>query len=130
MMRELNDLRGSDPALRSIRNATIEAMTYLRDATEALLQQVCESTPRAYAVRALSTAGRPVSVARMMVRSAGFAAQRLADGALAGAAAFDGLLSRQAADGALLCRASAARVPGLLRIVKAAGPAWPRLTRS
>ncbi len=79
MLRELNDLRGKDPALRSSRNATIEALTYLRDATEALLQQAAENAPRAYAVAVpyLQLAGRVLGGA-LLARSAGIAAQRLA----------------------------------------------------
>jgi hypothetical protein len=90
MLRELNELRSSDPSLRSIRNATIEALTYLRDATEALLQQASESMPRAYAVSVpyLQLAGRVLGAA-LLVRSAALAAQRLADAAAVGAASFD-----------------------------------------
>jgi len=39
-----------EPAMRSVRNASIEAITVLRDATEALLYQYAEMPARAYAV--------------------------------------------------------------------------------
>ncbi|HEX4052546.1 MAG TPA: acyl-CoA dehydrogenase [Steroidobacteraceae bacterium] len=76
MLRELNELRGDEPALRSSRNATIEALTYLRDATETLLQQAGEDAPRAYAVSVpyLQLAGRVLGGA-LMARSAGIAAR-------------------------------------------------------
>jgi hypothetical protein len=78
MLRELNELRGDEPALRSSRNANIEALTYLRDATEALLQQLGENAPRAYAVSVpyLQLAGRVLGGA-LLARSAAIAAQRL-----------------------------------------------------
>jgi len=80
-MRELNDMRGSDPTIRSARNATIEALTMLRDATEVLLQQVAEAPARAYAVSVpyLQLCGRVLGGA-MMARSAGIAAAKLAAG--------------------------------------------------
>ncbi|HWG75856.1 MAG TPA: acyl-CoA dehydrogenase [Steroidobacteraceae bacterium] len=76
MLRELNELRGDEPALRSCRNASIEALTYLRDATEALLQQVAQEAPRAYAVSVpyLQLAGRVLGGA-LMARSAAIAAR-------------------------------------------------------
>jgi alkylation response protein AidB-like acyl-CoA dehydrogenase len=80
-MRELNDMRGSDPTIRSARNASIEALTMLRDATEVLLQQVAESPARAYAVSVpyLQLCGRVLGGA-MMARSAAVAATKLAAG--------------------------------------------------
>jgi 3-(methylthio)propanoyl-CoA dehydrogenase len=81
-MRELNDLRGSDATMRSVRNATIEALTMLRDATEVLRQQFTETPARAYAVAVpyLHLCGRVLGGA-MMARSAALAAARLAAGA-------------------------------------------------
>ncbi|HEY6451766.1 MAG TPA: acyl-CoA dehydrogenase [Steroidobacteraceae bacterium] len=81
MLRELNDLRGSEPAMRSVRNATIEAVTVLRDATEALLYQYGETPARAYAVSVpfLHLCGRVLGGA-LMARSAAVAARRLAEG--------------------------------------------------
>jgi len=80
-MRELNDMRGSDATIRSARNATIEAVTMLRDATEVLRQQVTETPARAYAVAVpyLHLCGRVLGGA-MMARSAAIAAARLAAG--------------------------------------------------
>jgi alkylation response protein AidB-like acyl-CoA dehydrogenase len=80
-MRELNDLRGSDPTIRSARNAGIEALTMLRDATEVLLQQVTDAPARAYAVSVpyLQLCGRVLGGA-MMARSAAIAAAKLAAG--------------------------------------------------
>ena len=80
-MRELNDMRGSDPTIRSARNASIEALTMLRDATEVLLQQVAEAPARAYAVSVpyLQLCGRVLGGA-MMARSAAIAAAKLAAG--------------------------------------------------
>ena len=81
-MRELNDLRGSDATIRSVRNATIEALTMLRDATEVLRQQFTDTPARAYAVAVpyLHLCGRVLGGA-MMARSAAIAAARLAAGA-------------------------------------------------
>ncbi len=81
LLRELNDLRGSDPALRSVRNASIEAVTVLRDATSALLYQYGEAPPRAYAVSVpyLHLCGRVLGGA-LMARSAAIAARKLAEG--------------------------------------------------
>ena len=81
-MRELNDLRGSDATIRSVRNATIEALTMLRDATEVLRQQFTDTPARAYAVAVpyLYLCGRVLGGA-MMARSAAIAAARLAAGA-------------------------------------------------
>jgi hypothetical protein len=77
MLRELNEMRGDEPALRSCRNATIESLTYLRDATETLLQQAAQEAPRAYAVSVpyLQLAGRVLGGA-LMARSAAIAARR------------------------------------------------------
>ena len=81
-MRELNDLRGSDATIRSVRNATIEALTVLRDATEVLRQQFTETPARAFAVAVpyLHLCGRVLGGA-MMARSAAIAAAALAAGA-------------------------------------------------
>src|SRR5579871_3706643 len=81
MLRELNEARGDEPALRSSRNATIEALTYLRDATEALQQQLAQNAPQAYAVSVpyLQLAGRVLGGA-LLTRSAAIAGQRLASG--------------------------------------------------
>jgi 3-(methylthio)propanoyl-CoA dehydrogenase len=81
-MRELNDLRGSDPTIRSARNATIEALTMLRDATEVLRQQLSETPARAYAVSVpyLHLCGLVLGGA-MLARSAAIAAAKLAAGA-------------------------------------------------
>ena len=81
LLRELNDVRGSDPAMRSVRNLTIEAITVLRDATEALLYQYAETPARAYAVSVpyLHLCGRVLAGA-LMARSAAVAARKLAEG--------------------------------------------------
>jgi alkylation response protein AidB-like acyl-CoA dehydrogenase len=80
-MRELNDLRGSDPTIRSARNATIEALTMLRDATEVLRQQLTETPARAYAVSVpyLHLCGLVLGGA-LLARSAAIAAGKLAAG--------------------------------------------------
>jgi alkylation response protein AidB-like acyl-CoA dehydrogenase len=80
-LRELNDLKGADATMRSVRNATIEAITVLRDATEALRAQVAETPARAYAVSVpyLHLCGRVLGGA-MMARSAAIASARLAGG--------------------------------------------------
>ena len=81
LMRELNDTRGSDPSMRSVRNASIEALTVLRDATAALLYQYTETPARAYAVSVpyLHLCGRVLGGA-LMARSAAIASRRLAEG--------------------------------------------------
>ena len=80
-LRELNELKGGDATMRSVRNATIEAITVLRDATEALRAQVAETPARAYAVSVpyLHLCGRVLGGA-MMARSAAIASARLAGG--------------------------------------------------
>jgi len=80
-MRELNDLKGSDPTIRSARNATIEALTMLRDATEVLRAQSAETPARAYAVAVpyLHLCGRVLGGA-LMARGAAIAGARLAAG--------------------------------------------------
>jgi len=77
-LRELNDLRATDSILRSVRNATIEAVTVLRDATEALLYQYAEAPARAYAVSVpyLALCGRVLG-GSMLARSAAIAARKL-----------------------------------------------------
>jgi alkylation response protein AidB-like acyl-CoA dehydrogenase len=81
LMREINDLRGNDPSLRSVRNAAIEALTVLRDATVALLHQFGEQPARAYAVSVpyLQLCGRVLGGA-LMARSAAIASRRLTEG--------------------------------------------------
>jgi acyl-CoA dehydrogenase len=83
-MRELNDLRGSDATMRSVRNSTIEAITLLRDATEVMLYQVTQDAARAYAVSVpyLMMCGRVLGGA-MMARSAGIASARVSSTAAA-----------------------------------------------
>jgi 3-(methylthio)propanoyl-CoA dehydrogenase len=78
LLREINDLRGSDAAMRSVRNASIEAITVLRDATEALLYQHAEAPARAYAIAVpyLHLCGRVLGGA-MMARSAAIASRRV-----------------------------------------------------
>ena len=80
-MREVNELKGSDPIIRSARNATIEAIALLRDATEVLRQQLAETPERAYAVGVpyLLLCGRVLGGA-LMARSAAIATARLAAG--------------------------------------------------
>jgi 3-(methylthio)propanoyl-CoA dehydrogenase len=81
LLHELNDLRGNDPAMRSVRNATIEAVTVLRDATAALLYQLTETPASAYAVSVpyLHLCGRVLGGA-LMARSAAIASRKLAEG--------------------------------------------------
>ncbi len=78
---ELNDLRAGDPAMRSIRNAAIEAITVLRDATEALLYQHAGTPARAFAVAVpyLRLCGLVLGAA-LLARGAGIAARRLEQG--------------------------------------------------
>ncbi|HWW21008.1 MAG TPA: acyl-CoA dehydrogenase [Steroidobacteraceae bacterium] len=80
-LRELNDLRGTDATLRSVRNSGIEAITVLRDATEVLLYQMGEDAGRAYAVSVpyLMLCGRVLGGA-LLARSAALANARLSDG--------------------------------------------------
>jgi alkylation response protein AidB-like acyl-CoA dehydrogenase len=80
-LRELNDLRGADATLRSVRNSGIEAITVLRDATEVLLYQMGEDAGRAYAVSVpyLMLCGRVLGGA-LLARSAALANARLSDG--------------------------------------------------
>ncbi|HEY3730112.1 MAG TPA: acyl-CoA dehydrogenase [Steroidobacteraceae bacterium] len=86
-MRELNDLKGSDAVIRGCRNAAIEALTLLRDATEIVRAQMDEAAPRAYAVAVpyLHLCGRVLGGA-LMARSAAIASQRLTGGTAAGGA--------------------------------------------
>ncbi len=81
LMRELNDIRGSEPALRSVRNASIEALTVLRDATVSLLYEYGVEPARAYAVSVpyLHLCGRVLGGA-LMARSAAIAARKMAEG--------------------------------------------------
>jgi len=81
LLRELNDIRGSDPALRSVRNASIEALTVLRDATVSLLYEFGAEPARAFAVAVpyLHLCGRVLGGA-LMARSAAIAARKLAEG--------------------------------------------------
>lgn len=80
-LRELNDLRGTGGAIRSVRNATIEAVTVLRDATEALLPQLAQAPDNAYAVSVpyLRLCGR-VFGGVMLARSAAIASRKLEHG--------------------------------------------------
>ncbi len=80
-LRELNDLRAADGTMRSVRNASIEAITVLRDATEALMYQYAEAPARAYAVAVpyLHLCGRVLGGA-MLARSAAIATRRLGEG--------------------------------------------------
>jgi alkylation response protein AidB-like acyl-CoA dehydrogenase len=80
-LRELNDLRGTDTTIRSVRNSGIEAITLLRDATEALLYQLGENAAHAYAVSVpyLMLCGRVLGGA-MMARSAAIASAALTQG--------------------------------------------------
>ena len=73
--------KGSDPALRSVRNAAIEALTVLRDATVALLHQYGEAPALAYAVSVpyLHLCGRVLGGA-LMARSAAIASRKLTEG--------------------------------------------------
>ena len=82
LMRELNDIRGIEPAVRSVRNASIEGLTVLRDATISLLYDFGAEPARAYAVSVpyLHLCGRVLGGA-LMARSAAIAARRLAEGA-------------------------------------------------
>jgi alkylation response protein AidB-like acyl-CoA dehydrogenase len=81
LLRELNDIRGSDPALRSVRNASIEALTVLRDATVSLLYEFGAEPARAFAVSVpyLHLCGRVLGGA-LMARSAAISARKLAEG--------------------------------------------------
>ncbi len=107
LMRELNDIRGSEPALRSVRNASIEALTVLRDATVSLLYEFGVEPARAYAVSVpyLHLCGRVLGGA-LMARSAAIAARRA--GRRRGPCK---VLSRQTPERAFLCRAPPAREP-------------------
>jgi 3-(methylthio)propanoyl-CoA dehydrogenase len=89
LLRELNELRGSEAVIRRTRNASIESLTLLRDATEALLQQEAESSAAAsgVAVPYLKLCGRVIGGA-LMARSAALASQRLAEGEVKHDAAF------------------------------------------
>jgi alkylation response protein AidB-like acyl-CoA dehydrogenase len=82
-LRELNDLRGGEATIRSVRNSGIEAITVLRDATEVLLYQMGEDAARAYAVSVpyLMLCGRVLGGA-MMARSAALASARLSQNAV------------------------------------------------
>jgi len=77
-MRELNDLRGADATIGVARDASIEAMAVLRDATEVLLNQRAQDAARSYAVSVpyLMLCGRVLGGA-MMARSAAIAGVRL-----------------------------------------------------
>jgi alkylation response protein AidB-like acyl-CoA dehydrogenase len=81
LLRELNEARGSEPAVRAVRNASVEALTVLRDATSALLHQASEAPGRAYAVSVpyLHLCGRVLGGA-LMARSAAIASRKLAEG--------------------------------------------------
>ncbi|HTT05891.1 MAG TPA: acyl-CoA dehydrogenase [Steroidobacteraceae bacterium] len=127
MLRELNELRGDEPALRSSRNATIEALTYLRDATETLLQQAGEAAPRAYAVSVpyLQLAGRVLGGA-LMARSAAIAARHLqttagAAAAVAAATADAGFYRAKLQSARFYAEHLLPEALSLLRIVKSGG---------
>ncbi|MFI4866226.1 MAG: acyl-CoA dehydrogenase [Steroidobacterales bacterium] len=117
MMRELNDLRGSDATIRSVRNATIEALTVLRDATEVLRQQFTETPARAYAVAVpyLHLCGRVLGGA-MLARSAAIAAA-----ALAAAAGDENFYRAKLQTARFYAEHLLPQSLGLLRIIKSGG---------
>jgi len=80
MLRELNDLRGSEPAMRSVRNATIEAITVTARMRPSVAVSVCGDPMRAYAVAVpyLHLCGRVLGGA-LLARSAAIATRRLAE---------------------------------------------------
>jgi len=116
-MRELNDLRGTDPTIRSARNATIEAVTMLRDATEVLRAQATEAPARAYAVAVpyLHLCGLVLGGA-MMARSAA-----LAGAALAAGAANQKFYRAKLVTARFYAEHLLPRSLGLLRIIKSGG---------
>src|ERR1019366_9509180 len=116
-MRELNELRGTDPTIRSARNATIEALTMLRDATEVLRAQVTEAPARAYAVAVpyLHLCGLVLGGA-MMARSAA-----LAGAALAAANAEQTFYRAKLVTARFYAEHVLPRSLGLLRIIKSGG---------
>jgi alkylation response protein AidB-like acyl-CoA dehydrogenase len=85
-LQELNDLAVSDERLRLIRDATIEAIQALHEATDALLQQIAEAPARAYAVSVpyLRLCGRVLGGA-LLARSASLASAQLSSSAQPGA---------------------------------------------
>ena len=78
---QLNDMPGGDGDTGTIRDATIEAITALRAATETLLQQAAQDAPRAFAVSVpyLMLCGRVLGGA-LLARSAAIASTALSRG--------------------------------------------------
>jgi 3-(methylsulfanyl)propanoyl-CoA dehydrogenase len=78
LLQELGEVRSADATLRGVRNAATDALTLLRDATEALLQQLSVAPASAYAVSVpyLQLCGRVLGAA-LLARSAAIAARRL-----------------------------------------------------
>ena len=80
-LRELETVGAGDPAVATVRDAAIEALAALRDATDAMLRQLAASPPRAYAVSVpyLRLCGGVLGGA-LMARAAVIAATQLAAG--------------------------------------------------
>ncbi len=78
LLEQFGELRSADATLRAIRNAATDALTLLRDATEALLSQLAAAPAQAYAVSVpyLQLCGRVLGGA-LLARSAAIAATRL-----------------------------------------------------
>jgi hypothetical protein len=81
LMADLDGLRANDLDTKAAKNAAVEALILLRDATEALLRQQTESPLQALSVSVpyLELCGLVISGA-LMARSAGIAAQALQAG--------------------------------------------------
>ena len=121
-LRELNELKGGDATMRSVRNATIEAITMLRDATESLRAQVAEDPARAYAVSVpyLHLCGRVLGGA-MMARSAAIASARLAGGGVGAGGGDERFYRAKLQTARFYAEHLLPESLGLLRIIKSGG---------
>jgi len=89
-LRELEAAGAGNPAAATVRDATIEALAALREATDAMLQQLAASPSRAYAVSVpyLQLCGLVLGGA-LMARAALIAAARLSSGSVGATPAGD-----------------------------------------
>ncbi|HEX4024930.1 MAG TPA: acyl-CoA dehydrogenase, partial [Steroidobacteraceae bacterium] len=144
----LGELEGSaagDPIVAAVRDAAIEAVAALRDATDSLLRQLATTPPRAYAVAVpyLQLCGR-VSGGVLMARAAAIAAARLRPGdpnalaaapaAAAAAGADAGFYRGKLQTARFYAQQLLPQCLGLLRVIQSGGAsvtdAEPELIRS
>ena len=125
LLEEFGELRSADATLRAVRNAATDALTLLRDATEALLAQLAAAPARAYGVSVpyLQLCGLVFGGA-LLARSAGIAAARLEAAGRAAAApgsAASGFYRAKLQTARFYAEHLLPQALGLLRIVRSGG---------